>query len=379
MRRVGLLCNCKAGADPKQQLSPSVVNRALLIAERLAPSGIQVFLYSPKDVTGADDVPGYTVVGRDLVADRQPVPRVNANWTYATRRLLDRGMGYRRFKSWTRQNGIGVYVPYEFSELVSNKLKAYEIVREWDPSLHPHTEDFNGSPVQLDAFLARCPLVFVKPRAGNKGNRIFVLRRAGDEYSLKYYDTRARRAFPRISLEAALALIEVAAGEERYVVQEGVESLRYREAVFDVRVVAVNDGRRWHTILETRLAPPDSELSNVFQGGSIQVTEELLASMLGEQAGREVEEEIRRVSRGLAEHLESHYPSALPELGFDFVLDRERGLHLVEVNAKPGVAGFGSETKIFDWQAEDAHHYDRWVSPHMEHLAAFLEAKVEAT
>lgn len=377
MKLVGLLCNCTADEDPKQQLSPSLINRAFLIDELLAPEDIRVFLYSPKDVAPTGDVPGYVREGENLVAARQPVPRVNANLTYATRRLLDQGMGYQRFKEWTRQNGIGIYVPYEFSELVSNKRKAYEVVRAHDELLHPHTEDFTGSSVQIEAFLARSALVFVKPRAGNKGNRIFVLRRAGSEYSLKYYDTRARRYFPRITLKAALAFIDVSAGEEHYVVQDGVESLRYQDAVFDVRVVMLHDGRAWHAIFETRLAPLESDLSNIFQGGSSRVTGELLVSILGAAESQALEEQIRQTSLGLAEHLESLYPAALPEIGFDFVLDRARSLHLVEVNAKPGLAGIGSESKLFDWKAEEEALHEVWSRPHAKHLAGFLRHKIE--
>ncbi len=375
---VGLLCNCTRKTDPIRKLSPSVINRAFLLEELLAPSGIHVFLYSPRRVTSRRRVEGYRIEGQALVSDRCAVPRVNANWTYATRRLLDKGMGYRRFKSWTRENGIDVYVPYEFSELVSNKQKAYDVVRAFDEALHPHTEVFDRSPAQIDAFLARSDVLFVKPRAGNKGNRIFVLRRSESGFSLDYYDTRARRSFPSISLSAARELIQGAALGERYVIQEGVESLRYQDAVFDVRVVMVHDGREWHSILETRLAPTESDLSNVFQGGSIRVTEELLAALLGEREGREVEREIRRTSHRLAESLDSLYPAALPELGFDFVLDRERKPHLVEVNAKPGVAGIGSEQRIFDWGPENEPLYERWVRPHAKHLAGFLRRKVES-
>ncbi len=373
-----MLCNCSAHADPAAELSPSLLNRALLIDRLLAPSGIRVFLYSPGDVTAAGAVAGYTVDGHDLVAAEHPVPRVNANWTYGTRRLIDRGMGYRRFKRWTRENGIEIYVPYAFSELVSNKLKAYAVVREHDAQLHPHTENLTGSTRQIDEFVERSGMAFVKPRAGNKGNRIFVVRRIPEGHSLTYYEDAAKRLFSPISLEAALGMIEVAAARKRYVVQEGVESLRYEGSVFDVRVVMVHDASRWHSILETRLAPRESDLSNVFQGGSIQVTEELLDVLLGESAGRQLAGRIRSVSHRVAEHLERDFPSALMELGLDFVLDRDLGLHLVEVNAKPGVAGFGSETRIFDWKAEDELHYERWLRPHVEHLAAFLRAKVEA-
>ena len=378
MTFVGVLCNCTATADPRDQLSPSLINRAFLIDELLAPSGIRVFLYSPKDVPREGDVPGYVLEDGTAVAVRRPVPKVNANWTYATRHLLRLGMGYQRFKEWTRQRGIGVYVPYEFSELVSNKHKAYEAVRTYDGSLHPCTEPFSGSPAQLESFLDRSPLVFVKPRAGHKGNRIFVLGRSGGGYALRYYDSRNRRTFPCISLDAVLAILAIATDREHYVVQEGIESLLYEGAVFDVRVVMVHDGRDWHSILESRLGPAGSELSNVFQGGSIRVTGELLTAMLGETEGRVLEEQVRRVSHGLAGHLESRHPGALPELGFDFVVDRSRGLHLVEVNAKPGVAGIGSERKLFDWTAEEESLHELWTRPHTTHLAGFLRRKVEA-
>src|SRR5262245_30167152 len=144
VKSVGILCNCTADQDPRQQLSPSLVNRAFLIDEHLAPMGIRVFLYSPKDVTANGEVPGYMLEGHDVVAARQTVPRVNANRTYATRRLIEQGMGYSRFKAWVRESGIGIYVPYEFSELVSNKRKAYDVVRGFNESLHPHTETLTG-------------------------------------------------------------------------------------------------------------------------------------------------------------------------------------------------------------------------------------------
>lgn len=384
MKTVGLLCNSSEKKDPKAQLSPSVINRAFLIDRLLQPSGIEIFLYSPDDLSledapSAGDIQGYRIVGDDLVRAVRPIPRINANWTYRTRNLLDRGMGYRRFKRWAKENGIGIYVPFGFSELVSDKRRAFSVVEEHAPGLHPHTEDYIGSRRQVEAFFDRANLVFLKPRAGNRGNRIFVLRRNDDGISLRYYDRGDQRSLSPITLDAALGVVEAAAGDKNYIVQEGIESLRYEGSVFDVRIVMVNDSQHWHSILETRLAPPDSDLSNIFQGGSIQVTERLLEQMLGATAARETENEIRRVCHELAEHLGSKFPGDLLEIGFDVLIDTDRRLRLVEVNAKPGVAGIGSEHRVFDWKPEDAEYYDRWVHPHIQHLAKFLAAKVEAS
>jgi len=376
--KLGMLCNCSKGGDPKEQLSPSLVNRAVMIDELLAPAGIRMFLFSPENVDGSNSVQGYRVDGHDFVPDHQPIPKVNANWTYGTRRLINEGgMGYKRFKRWVRENRIEIFVPYEFSELVSNKQKTYDALREYDESLHPHTEDLSGSAAQVRSFLERNDLAFVKPRAGNKGNKIFVMRQAPEGISLKYYEDGSQRLLSPLTIDAALGVIDIAASQKRYVIQQGIESLRYEGAVFDVRVVMVNDGESWHSILETRLAPRDSDLSNVFQGGSIQVTEDLFAELFGEDEGLALGQAVRDASHGVARHFEARFPGQLMELGFDFVLDESRGIHLVEVNAKPGVAGFGSENKIFDWKAEDDAYYEKWVRPQVKHLAAFFRDKVE--
>ncbi len=378
MQYIGLLCNCSTTSDPKEGLSPSLINRAFLIDRMLRPSGIALFLFSPLEVTSLTETAGYTIHGDDMLAMTQPIPRVNANWTYGTRRLLKQGMGYSNFKRLTSENQIDIYVPYAFSELVSNKRKAYEVVKNYAPGLHPHTEDFVGSSAQVQFFLDRADLVFIKPRSGNRGNRIFVLRKATGGLSLKYYNQGEQGSFSGLSPETAVGIIEAAADGRSYVIQDGIESARLNGSVFDIRVVMVNDGSQWHSIFETRLGPQGSDLTNIFQGGSIRITESVLSNLFGDQGTQALEEEVRRASHGIARHLESLYPAALIEIGLDFILDRERHLHLVEINAKPGVAGFGSETKLFEWKAEDEANYQRWVFPHITHLASFLKAKIES-
>ena len=376
-RQVGLLCNCKQGGNPAAKLSPSLLNRAILLGEELARDGIEIFLFSPRRVRANGNVSGYVVNGRALEPRAGQIPQINANWTYATRKLINRGIGYERFKRWAREHGIEIYVPYELSELVSNKRDTYELVSGHNPGLHPRTEDLDGTEEQVESFLQASGLAFVKPRAGHKGNRIFVLRRTEAGYSLKHYYGGVCRLLEPITLGAAMAIMEIAATETPFVIQEGIESLRIRGSVFDVRVVMVNDGRQWHSILETRVAPPGSDLSNIFQGGSIEVTEELLEAELGRETGQALLENIRRVSHNVADCLESRFPGHVMELGLDIVIDRDLGIHLVEVNAKPGLSGWASERKIFDWNTDDQAYYDRSVRPHIRHLANFLRAKVE--
>jgi hypothetical protein len=376
MTHVGMLCNVELDVDPREQLSPSVVNRACLVDDLLAPDDIRLFLYCPRDVTADGEVPGYMLEKRVPVALRAPVPRVNANWSYRTRQLLKSGMGYQSFKRWMRDQGNAVYVPYEFAELVANKLASFELVREWDEQLHPWTEAFLASRAQIESFLARSETVFIKPRAGHKGNRIFVIRRSGDACALHYYDSKERRSFPRLSYAASVALIEAAASREPYIVQQGIETFRPDGAVFDARVMMAHDGHGWDALIEGRLSPPGSDLSNVFQGGTVHQIETLLAGVVGDDESRLIQERIQTAAHGLAGLLESRFPGALSEIGFDFVLGTDLRPHLVEINAKPGIAGIASESRYSEWTLEEQALHSMWTLPQMNRLARFLRLKV---
>jgi len=186
MKTLGILCNCSDKSDPTSQLSPSIINRAFLIDRALRSAGIEVFLYSPvelsaDDTVGRSRVAGFRVEGDTLTPAQRVIPRVNASWTYRTRKLIDRGMGYRPFQKWAKAQGLSVFVPFGFAEMVSDKRRAFTVVNECLPGLHPHTEDYIGSPRQIEAFFERSGIVFLKPRAGNRGNQIFVLRRVGGD------------------------------------------------------------------------------------------------------------------------------------------------------------------------------------------------------
>ena len=87
----GVLFLFKKRLNPVQILSPSLLNRTIMLGEDLSQDGIELFLFSPRDVTRQGKVSGYVVKGREFRPDKKPVPRMNANWTYGTRKLIDRG------------------------------------------------------------------------------------------------------------------------------------------------------------------------------------------------------------------------------------------------------------------------------------------------
>ena len=102
--------------------------------------------------------------------------------------------------NWHWAAGIDVYVPYEFSELVSNKLEAYEVAKSYDPRLHPRTADYYGTAAQVESFLDRSRTAFIKPRAGNKGNQIFDIGRPGAPQQVLHAGTFKLEHTDRVTL-----------------------------------------------------------------------------------------------------------------------------------------------------------------------------------
>jgi len=377
---VGFLFNCSMTTNPRVRLSPAVINRALLIDAVLRQFDSRVFYYSPKHIRSVgEQVPGYVIEGHDFVPSRSHIPLVNGNWTYNTRALMNQGMGFQNFAQWADEHQVGVYVPLAFSELVANKYEAYKLVRGYRDDLHPHTEPYRHSLDQLGHFLDRNDSIFIKPRAGNKGNRILTLRRSSSGYMLKRYHNGVRQQNSFDDLAAASnAIRDYTHGSRRFIIQSGINTLRYDGSVFDIRVVMMFDGREWDWIHEVRLSPQGSDISNVSQGGICVATEDFLLMLLGSETAQKVLADLRSDSFGLAAYLDKLHPGELMELAFDFVVDSNQSPRLVEINTKPGLANVGFSNSVIDMPADLEPQFKRWVYPHTGSLARFLQSKVEA-
>jgi hypothetical protein len=362
-----------------RRLSPSLVNRVALVDSRLRRAGYRLFMHSPDAIRFAQPtVPGFVFEEASFRPLEAEIPAVNGNWTHRTRRLLDRGMGYASLSRWVEENEIGIHVPYAFSELLANKLETYKVVRAYHEILHPHCELWTGARGQLEYFVEADRLTFIKPRNGNKGNRIITINREDRGLRVTYYDQGRRRERRASSLREVLALVStITRGTRKYVIQHGVETMRHGASTFDIRVTMVHDGESWRCLHEARISPPGSDVSNVSQGGDIAITEALLFEIFGAEASSELLHDLVDESFGLAVHLEQLHPGDINEVAFDFAVDREGRLRLLEVNTKPGLAGIGSNVPFYDLGPEQQGLFARWAIPHVSYLADFLMRKME--
>lgn len=375
MHHIGFQYNYSFQTNQAKRRSPSLLNRVALLDAELRPTGHRIFLYSPKDVVpGQSTVAGCLFEGEDFVPVRAQVPAVNGNWTHRTRRLLEEGMGYREFGEWAADQGVAIYVPHAFSELVGNKLETYKLVRGFHETLHPHCESYAHSSRQLEHFVETGAITFVKPRTGSKGDRIVTLRRDPMGLWVTRYHKGRRRQTRAANLDEVLGFLQEATRGKKanFVIQHGVETLRHEGSTFDIRVTMLHDGSKWHWLHEARVSPSGSDVSNLSQGGATAVTEDLLFELAGQEGAQALLYELQSEAFGLAAYLERLHPGEIMELAFDFAIDREGQLRLLEVNTKPGLAGVGSNVSVFEKTPEDEAAFQRWVYPHARHLARFL-------
>ena len=375
---VGFQVNCRRGMNVRERLTPSVLNRIALMDDHLRADDCRLFVYCPSDVHGSSaTVAGYLHEAGDFIPSRAAVPTINGNWTHRTRIVLDRGMGYDKFQQWAEQRGIRMYIPYELTAMVANKYRAYRMVYGYNATLHPHCEMYTNQVDQLETFLNTGPLTFIKPRSGSKGNQVIAIDEQSDGLAVTHHvqKKRHREVFSTVAA-AAEFIAQLTHGPRRFVIQHGVETLKYQGSSFDVRVIMLHDGSSWQWIHETRLSPAGSRVSNIAQGGRTVISEDLLYEVLGAEGAPRMLHEIKGESFGLASYLDQRYPGAVNEVAFDFVIDHSERLRLLEVNTKPGLGSLGCEVDIWEKGPEHEAIFERWVYPHVKHLAGFLRKKV---
>jgi hypothetical protein len=287
-------------------------------------------------------------------------------------------MGYRQFAQWAEERRMGIYVPHAFSELLGNKHETYKLVRGFHEMLHPHCELYARSDRQITYFVETGRITFLKPRTGSKGEGIITLLRDKTGLSVTYYEGGERKRHAAKTVKDVSKVVHrLLARKKSYIIQHGVETLRHGGSTFDIRVTMLHDGRAWNWLHEARLSPEGSDVSNLKQGGTIAVTEDLLVGLVGREEAQHLLYELKSESFGLAAYLERLHPGDLLEVAFDFVIDRDGRLRLLEINTKPGLAGIGSDISVFDKRPEHEPLFERWVYPHTRHLARFLMGKVE--
>jgi glutathione synthase/RimK-type ligase-like ATP-grasp enzyme len=187
----------------------------------------------------------------------------------------------------------------------------------------------------LQSMLHEYQMVYIKPNVGTFGNGVMRVEWNPELiHSYRYQLRETAHSF--IGFDNMYKDIERKTKNRKYLVQEGIQLLKYRRRRFDIRVmVQKNLSDKWETSgWIGRVAPPNKIVTNYHSGGSLKPVELLLSNYLKNNQRVQYIKKIKRLGQNVAKHLHKRFPG-IKEIGIDLALDNRLTPWILEVNTKP--------------------------------------------
>jgi hypothetical protein len=245
----------------------------------------------------------------------------------------------QKIKSCLRNKRVKLFNPSFF-----NKWTLFE----WLGDL-PETKRYVPSTFQLsaqselDMMLMRYPLIYLKPVRGKAGKGIMRIERRTSQiahpiYRLTMQDHKTTRQSLHTSTDTLWSKIQDSRkSEEEYIIQQGIDLVKYRERPYDLRVLIqkANKGEWSVTGIGARLAGAYSITTHVPRGGSIEDPEKLLTLTFGPVRAKQILQQTKQTALFLAKHIEKKSGDALGEMSMDLGIDTTGRSWFFEANSKP--------------------------------------------
>ncbi|MBW5447285.1 YheC/YheD family protein [Cohnella sp. CFH 77786] len=215
-------------------------------------------------------------------------------------------------------------------QLASKWLKTKALLEHPDIAGHiPPSKLFGSS--RLRRMLDRYGTVVVKPVRGAGGNGVIKIARENGAYSYAYRSQR--QIFSHFS-DLLDAVNRVRKGKA-YLIQQGIDLAQIRGRPIDYRVKYVKSGGQWKfRSMVGRVARRGYFVTNLCRGGSLLSAAEGLRQSLSPDVVEAKKQEMRELTRTATSLLERRFPG-VSRLGYDYGIDRNGQIWILEVNTRP--------------------------------------------
>lgn len=203
----------------------------------------------------------------------------------------------------------------------------------------PVTRKFSARTKLLPLF-RKSSLWYLKPEQGKAGQGIMRVQRSRSAklpYTLTSQDKMKSRAFRFKSLRGLRYKMLTLTENDSYIIQQGIQLVRYQGRPFDLRALVQKDGEgKWAvTGIGARVAGRDSITTHVPRGGSIEDPQKLLDSCFGSAVGGKLLDRAGKMCLRFAKQIERASGQTLGEMSLDLGIDQRRRIWFFEANAKP--------------------------------------------
>ncbi|MGG6312705.1 YheC/YheD family protein [Paenibacillus macerans] len=184
--------------------------------------------------------------------------------------------------------------------------------------------------------LMKFKMVYVKPVNGTWGNGVMrvelkpSVRGGMYQYQL---DKTIRTFYNFDELHASIRKHKL---KGRYLVQQGIDLLKYNNSRFDLRVMVQRSPQKtWKTTgIIGRLAHPKKIVTNYHSDGKLVPADKLLSPHLKEQRIKPYLGMLQEFGEDIANHLKKSFPG-IREIGVDVAIDQKLRPWILEVNTSP--------------------------------------------
>jgi hypothetical protein len=185
----------------------------------------------------------------------------------------------------------------------------------------------------LESMLSLYGMIYAKPDRGTFGKGVIrIEKRADDLYTYQL----GTKLYTFYSLNEMADRLQLAFGGRPYLLQRGIELLKYDERRFDIRVmVQKNLQKRWETTgIIGRLSHPAKIVTNYHSGGTPMSFEKLMSSHLPDPEIETYKNRLQSLGVLVARQMQLQYPR-LKEIGIDIAVDEQLMPWILEVNTFP--------------------------------------------
>jgi glutathione synthase/RimK-type ligase-like ATP-grasp enzyme len=181
-------------------------------------------------------------------------------------------------------------------------------------------------------------MVYVKPEKGTHGKGVIRVEQRGNEDYTYQHGTKVSRFQ---GYEALYSSLLRQTNKRSYLVQKGIQLMKYKNKRFDVRVmVQLSPTGSWETTgFLGKVAHSGKIVTNYNSGGKIMDVQKLLGEHLSSQDITKVLNQLDGIGVATAKHLYKSYPG-IQQIGLDIGFDRYWVPWIIEVNTNPDPYAF---------------------------------------
>ena len=316
---------------------PQLCKALALAANILA---IDLYLFQPADYSKHGILTGYRYIDTGWRKQQVPLPDLIYDRSFAashadalSNRLLLQAMHSK--KPFQRLNAF-----------LPAKWKVYRLLKHND-ALLPYLPEtmLLSSHLQIIEQLNKKPGgLIIKPDSGMQGRGIISIQKQAVSERI-HIRGRTRNNSPFMqNIENTAALFQklhTIIKSRRYIMQPLLSLTDHLSRPFDIRILIQKDRRGiWQlTGAAIRCGSPGGVTSNLHGGGSAYPIEQFLSSRYSKEELELLRNTLTDISVHAAETLEQRL-GKFAELAFDFGLDQQQRIWLLEVNSKPGRSCF---------------------------------------